>query len=163
MIYLVEEERHKFDDTPFNRARLDRQTWSLGDSKEANYLRTDARRNNPNFNKTLEIDSTSGPIAPLLSRHPETGELVLDPEPPEPTRELSKEEIERRDEESKRKWKEAQPGVDELVFMFGSRAVWLTVTTWTTYWAKPWFWQRWGGGWETWQAQTKAPSKKDYT
>lgn len=120
-------------------------------------------RNKPHFNKFAETDAKSGPVAPLLSRHPETGELVLDPTPPElEDKELSKDEIERRDQEFKRKWKEAQPGVDELLMMFGSRATWLFLKTWNGYWARPWFWTRWGGGWATWQASSKGPSKKDY-
>ena len=162
MVYLVEHERHKFDDTPASRSRLSASSWSIGDSKEADYLRQDAMRNKQHLLNPQ--DSSSVAITPMLSRHPETGELVLEGSDTSEMdeEELSDEEMKRRDKDFKRRFREAQPRVDELVVMFGTRAWWLTSTTWINYWAKPWFWYRWSRGWESWQTSSKGPSEKDY-
>ena len=117
--------------------------------------------------KETEPDFSSSLPPPQLSRHPETGKLVLGSAPAlyasdddngSGKSELSSEERRRRDEEFKRKFREAQPGVGELAGMMGSRMVWLMGKSWTEYMEKPWFWHKWGKGRGNWQTQS---SKSD--
>ena len=185
MISLIEQERTKFDDTPASRSRLSEQSWSLGDSREANILRRDAMRGKvslqenhkairggPETNTTAGTSSTppfpSIPRGAQLSRDPKTGELVLGPAPSsaadimgfdEDGRDsnntaLSKEEQRRRDAEFRAKFRAAQPGVLELGEMFGGRTQRFCTKTWREFCERPWFFAKWGGGWDTWQTSS---------